>query len=182
MAKLIIGRAPVTFPLTVQIPTPEGESEVTFTARHLRATAWAALREEQRAKVDKIVADLNAVNRKAAEKLYAERHPAAKGAKAAETVETEEMAVRKETEILNLMEPIKESELATLKAKVNGEMLAKIFSGWDLDDEISEASLADMCDLYPSAPVACYTKFNEALEGRRLGNLKPQPQASTSGQ
>lgn len=180
MAKLVIGRAPVEFPITVEIPTPEGESEVTFTARHLRASAWAAMREEMRTKIDKIIADFTAVNRKAAEKAYAKRITS--GELVVEPGEPDVMASKKETAILNLMEPIKESELATLKAKVNGEMLSKIFTGWDLANEFTEAELIDMCDLYPGAPVACYTKYNEALEGRRLGNLKPQPQATTSGQ
>lgn len=180
MAKLIVGKAPAEFPLTVEIPTPEGESEVTFTARHLRASTWATLREKHRAKIDKIVESHNAVNRLAAEKLYAAK--VASGALVVEAGNDEELAARKEAAILQLVEPIPESEIAKVKAEVNGAMLAEIFTGWDLANEFTEHELIDMCDLYPGAPVACYAKYNLALEGRRLGNSKPSPQATTSDQ
>ncbi|WP_371133828.1 phage tail assembly chaperone, partial [Limnobacter sp.] len=45
MAKLVIGKAPASFPLNVKIKTPQGEDEICFDAKHHPATEWAKLRE-----------------------------------------------------------------------------------------------------------------------------------------
>jgi hypothetical protein len=139
MAKLKISRAQITFPMTVQIPTPHGDDEVTFEAKHLKASVWAKMREEHTASVTKAV-----------EALYP----------AKEESESDAQTIKK----------VSESDIVTLRAKISAELMLKIFTAWDLDDSFTQAGLEEMCDMYPASAEACFKKYNETLEGQRLGN------------
>jgi hypothetical protein len=160
MAKLKISKAQVTFPLEVDIPTPNGDDQVNFTAKHLKASEWSKLRESHTETVNAAVKALFDAAQKAAEDEYT---TAAKDGKPA--TEDEKTAA-----IALLVKPIKQSVLDELKSKHAAELIAKVLISWDLDDEYSVKALVEMCDLYPAASNAIFTKYNSALEGSRLGN------------
>ncbi len=170
MAKLIIGKAPKTFPLAVEIPTPHGTDTVEFVAKHLSSTAWAELRE---AYMDGVNAEVRALfdgARADAEAEYAAQHskPKRGAAKAKPAEEVTDEA--REAAIAALVKPIKESVLKRLRAKKAASMLIQITEGWDLEDDFSEESLFEMCNLYQAAAESVISKFNSVLEGRREGN------------
>lgn len=172
MAKLIIGKAPKTFPLAVEIPTPHGNDTVEFVAKHLSSTAWAELRE---AYMDGVNAEVRALfdgARAAAEDEYAAQQskPKRGAAKAKEKPAEEVTDEAREAAIAALVKPIKESVLKRLRAKKAASMLMQITEGWDLEDEFSEDALFEMCNLYQAAAESVISKFNSVLEGRREGN------------
>ncbi|MBU1816432.1 MAG: phage tail assembly chaperone [Gammaproteobacteria bacterium] len=171
MAKLIIGKAPKTFDMPVEIPTPHGNDDVTLTAKHLTATAWAEKREAHTEAVNNAVNALFEQARAAAEKAYVA--PVKKGAKAkkGEADKTpEEIEAEKEAAIVALIKPVKESVIKRTTAKMAAEMILQIAEGWDLPEPFEQASLEEMCNLYQGAASAIFAKYNELLEGRRLGN------------
>jgi len=157
MAKLVIGKAPTSFPLNVKIKTPQGEDEICFDAKHLPATEWAKLRESHVEAVNKQVSLLFDASRKEAEKAFEKK---------AEALEGDE----KETAIEALRKPVKDSEISALRAKFSAALILKIANGWDLEDAFAEPSLVQMCDLYSNAPEAIFKAYSEALSGARLGN------------
>lgn len=160
MSKLKISKAQVTFPMEVDIPTPNGDDQVNFTAKHLKASEWSKLREAHTETVNAAVKALFNAAQKAAEDEYAasvkEGKPATEDEKAAA--------------IALLSKPVKQSVLDDLKSKHGAELMAQVLTGWDLDDEFSVKALVEMCDLYQAAPNAIFAKYNSALEGSRLGN------------
>lgn len=156
MAKLSIAKAQVLFPLEVEIPTPHGTDTVSFEAKHFKSSVWAKMREEHTDGVNKAVKELFDIERKAAETEFKPKHGM--------TPEEKEAAIE------SLVKPVKQSELTSLKSKISGELMFKVFTKWDLDDAFTESALVDMCDMYPAAADAVFTKYNEALEGVRLGN------------
>ena len=159
MAKLIIGKsAPKSFPLKVIVPTPTGDDEINFTAKHLKSTDWAKMREAHAEGIGKTVQALFDAARAEAEKAYADSKPK----KATDD--------EKEAAIVALVKPVKESEVATLRAKHSGDLIAQIMEGWDLEEPIGADSLAEMCDTYPGAAEAVFKAYNETREGQRLGN------------
>ena len=170
MAKLIIGKAPKTFPLAVEIPTPHGTDTVEFVAKHLSSTAWAELRE---AYMDGVNAEVRALfdgARADAEAEYAAQHSKPKRGAAKAKPAEEVTAEAREAAIAALVKPIKESVLKRLRAKKAASMLIQITEGWDLEDDFSEESLFEMCNLYQAAAESVISKFNSVLEGRREGN------------
>lgn len=155
MAKLVIGKAPTSFPLSVKIKTPQGEDEIVFDAKHLPATEWAKLREAHVEAVNKQVSALFDASRKEAEKAFDK--PLLEGDE-------------KEAAIEALRKPVKDSEISVLRARFSAALILKIANKWDLEDEFTEPSLVQMCDLYPNAPEAIFKAYSEALSGARLGN------------
>ena len=170
MTKLIVGKsAPASFPLKVEIPTPNGPAEVNFTAKHMRATEFAKLREAHMPAGDAAVQALFDAARKDAEDAYAAQSKSAKKEKIApDDAEAAEQA--KEAAIVSLQKNVKDSEIARLVAKHSGALMAKVFTGWDLDEEFSEAALCDMCDMYTSASQEVFAAYNSAREGLRAKN------------
>lgn len=159
MAKLIIGKsAPKTFPLKVEVPTPSGLDEINFEAKHLASTVWAKMREQHAEAIGKTVQALFDAARKEAEKA----HAAAKPKKQSDD--------EKEAAIVALIKPVKESEIAALRAKHSAELIAQIVTSWDLDEPLGVPSLTDMCDSYPGSAEAVFKAYNETREGLRLGN------------
>ncbi len=75
MAKLKISKALVTFPMAVDIPTPNGDDQVNFTAKHLKASEWSKLREAHTETVNAAVKALFDAAQKAAEDEYAASRP-----------------------------------------------------------------------------------------------------------
>lgn len=163
MAKLVIGKAATSFPLPVKIQTPQGQDEINFVAKHLRATDWAKLREAHVEAVNKQVAALFDASRKEAEKAFEKKHSEKSGAAALEGDE-------KEAAIEAVRKPVKDSEISALRAKFAASLILKIANSWDLEDEFSEPVLVQMCDMYPAAPESIFKSFGEALSGARLGN------------
>lgn len=171
MAKLSIAKAQVLFPMTVDIPTPHGVDQVAFEAKHFKASDWAKMREEHTELVNKSVKALFDAARTAAEDEF-------KATNTDPKLTDEE----KEAAIVALEKPVKQSELVSLKNKISAQLMAKVFTKWDLDDTLSETSLAEMCDLYPGSVDSVFTKYNEALEGVRLGNSGPLPAPTSKSQ
>ncbi|MDB5847332.1 MAG: hypothetical protein JWP29_1084 [Rhodoferax sp.] len=165
MPKLVIGKAPATFELAVSIPTPTGEQDVVFIARHFATSAWNKMRETHIAATNVHFDELIAANRTAAETAYAEAVKPKGRAKAVE-VNAEE----KEAAIVALIAPLRDSDMAAAKAHVSAVFMMKVFSGWDLDAPFTEAALAEMCDTYSGALEAVFQAYNETLAGLRLGN------------
>lgn len=178
MAKLIIGKsAPKSFPLKVTVPTPTGDDEINFTAKHLKSTDWAKMREAHAEGIGKTVQALFDAARAEAEKAYAEqsekpapaKKPAGKKAAAVEAADVSD-ADAKEAAIVALIKPVKESEIAAMRAKHSADLIAQIVTSWDLDEPLGAESLAEMCDTYPGAAEAVFKAYNETREGQRLGN------------
>ncbi|WP_395055186.1 phage tail assembly chaperone [Polaromonas sp.] len=159
MPKLVIGKAPASFPLNVKIKTPQGEDEICFEAKHHPATEWAKLREAHVDAVNKQVSALFDAARKEAENAFEKK---------ADTKALEGDA--KEAAIEALRKPVKDSEISVLRAKFAAALILKIANKWDLEDEFTEPSLVQMCDLYANAPEAIFKAYSEALSGARLGN------------
>lgn len=164
MAKLVIGQAPATFDLETKVPTPSGEAEINWTAKHMPMTDWAGMRDAHTEEVEKEVKALIDAARKKAEAEYAKQ--AKKAGK--EDVPVEE----KEAAINALFKMPKNKELVEIKARLAGKLLVQMFDAWDLDDEFSEATLVKMCDLYPKASEVIIQGYDDKLAGRKLGNLK----------
>lgn len=177
MAKLVIGKStPKSFALKVEVPTPHGLDTVNFDARHLPSTAWAKMREQHAEAIGKTVQALFDAARAEAEVAYraqlAEQFVAASeaagddqpNATAADDPEGRDAA------ITALIKPVKESEIAALRAKHSADLIAQIVTGWDLDAPLDVAALTDMCDIYPGAAEAVFKAYNETREGLRLGN------------
>lgn len=170
MAKLVIGKAPISFPLPVSVPTPNGDAEVILTAKHMKATEWARIREEHSTAVgDKVTALFDAA-RKDAEAAYAEAQKDVKPKKGADKPAPEEAEAAKEAAISALIKPVPQVELTRLRSDMSAALIARIASAWDLDDEFTEPVIAEMCDLYQGAAEAVFTDYNKALEGRRAKN------------
>ncbi|MGV3679923.1 MAG: phage tail assembly chaperone [Acidovorax sp.] len=179
MAKLVIGKStPQSFALKVEVPTPHGLDEVNFDARHLPSTVWAKMREQHADAIGKTVQALFDAARAEAEQAYAAEQqdkptPAAKKAtkKAAATEDAATTdADAKEAAITALIKPVKESDIAALRAKHSAELIVQIVTGWDLDEPLGVDALTDMCDSYPGAAEAVFKAYNETREGLRLGN------------
>jgi hypothetical protein len=160
MAKLAIGKAPTSFPLTVKIQTPHGEDEIVFDAKHLPSTEWAKLREAHTEVINKQVNSLFDAARKEAEKAYDKQADD----------EKKHSADEKELAIEALRKPVKESEIKALRAKSSASLILKIVNKWDLEDEFTDPVLVQMCDLYHAAPDAIFNGYGDALTGTRLGN------------
>ena len=160
MAKLSIAKAQVLFPLTVDIPTPHGADQVNFEAKHFKASVWAKMREDHTELVNSSVKALFDAARKAGEEAF-NAQPKPKSKRSEDEIEAA---------IEALVQPVKQSELTALKAKISGALMANVFTAWDLDDTFSEVALVEMCDLYPGSADSVFLKYNEALEGVRLGN------------
>ena len=175
MAKLIIGAAPEFFQLPVEVQTPNGPATVEFTAKHLLATEWAEMREANAEDINAAVKALFDAARADAEAEYAAAQKKAKKpakAKAEAELSEEDAEAAKESAILALIKPVKDSTIKKLVVEKASAMIARIATGWDLDDEFSPASLALMCNKYQGAHEAVFAAYNEKLEGRRLGNSK----------
>lgn len=175
MAKLIISDAPDSFPLTVEIQTPNGPATVEFTARHLLATEWQEMREANTEEVNSAVKAMFDTARAEAEAEYAaaQKKPKKPAKAKAEAGQSEEDAEAvKEAAILALIKPVKESAIKKMIVEKASAMIAKIATGWDLDEEFNQASLALMCNKYQGAHGAVFAAYNETLEGLRLGNSK----------
>lgn len=183
MAKLVIGKStPKSFALKVEVPTPHGLDEVNFEARHLASTVWAKMREEHAEAIGKTVQTLFDAARQEAEKAHAAeqkdkpaavaRKPAGKKAAAAATDAAVDVsdADAKEAAITALIKPVKESDIASLRARHSAELIVQIVTGWDLDEPLGVDALVDMCDSYPGAAEAVFKAYNETREGLRLGN------------
>lgn len=170
MAKLIIGKAPASFQLTVSVPTPNGDADVTFTAKHMKSTDWARIRDEHSKAVGDKVAALFESARKDAEAAYAEAQKDAKPKKSQVKPTAEEAEAAKEAAIAALIKPVPQGELARLRSDMSAALIVRIASGWDLDDEFTEPVVAEMCDLYQGAAEAVLTEYNKAMEGRRAKN------------
>ncbi|EJE49575.1 Protein of unknown function (DUF1789) [Acidovorax sp. CF316] len=191
MAKLVIGKStPKSFALKVEVPTPHGLDEVNFDARHLPSTVWAKLREQHADAIGKTVQALFDAARQEAEQAYAAEQasqpaavvadpatqplsaPARKyfGKKASAEAADISDADAKEAAITALIKPVKESDIAALRAKHSAELIVQIVTGWDLGEPLDVAALTDMCDSYPGAAEAVFKAYNETREGLRLGN------------
>lgn len=183
MAKLVIGKStPPSFALKVEVPTPHGLDEVNFEARHLPSTVWAKMREEHAEAIGKTVQTLFDAARQDAEKAYAaeqkdkpaaagHKKPAGKKAAAANADAPEASdADAKDAAITALIKPVKESDIATLRARHSAELIVRIVTGWDLEEPLGVDALVDMCDSYPGAAEAVFKAYNETREGLRLGN------------
>lgn len=176
MAKLVVGTPAETFPLTVQIPTPRGDDQVIFDAKHLASTVWCEMREAHTDLVNSKVQGLFDAARAAAEAKYAAQQKTKKPLRAAKKDAVKDAqaeldaAAHKEAAIDALVVMPKQSVIRALQAKVNGEMMVEILTGWDLDDAFDVKALIRMCDLYPAAAPAVFAAYNQALEGHRLGN------------
>ncbi|MFN9473771.1 phage tail assembly chaperone [Acidovorax sp.] len=189
MAKLVIGKStPKSFALKVEVPTPHGLDEVNFDARHLPSTVWAKMREQHAEAIGKTVQALFDAARQEAEQAHAAeqankpvaaavavKKPAGKKSVAAvaandpaESVPSD--ADAKEAAITALVKPVKESDIASLRAKHSAELIVQIVTGWDLDEPLGVDALVDMCDSYPGAAEAVFKAYNETREGLRLGN------------
>ena len=174
MAKLVIGDAPETFPLPVEIQTPNGPDTVEFTAKHLLATEWAEMREENAERVNTEIKALFDAARAEAEKEYAaQQKKAKKPAPGTPEPTAEEAEAAKEAAIMALMKPVKNSAIKRLVVQHAAQMIQKIATGWDLDDKFTGPVLERLCNKYQSAHEAIFAAYNETLEGRRLGNSKP---------
>lgn len=161
MAKLVVGKsAPKSFPLKAQIPTPGGMDEINFEAKHFPSTVWAKMREAHAEAISKTVQSLFEAARKDAEAAFAA------DAKKPKKMDDE----AKEAAIVALVKPVKESEIASLRAKHSAELIAQIMNTWDLDEPLGVPALTDMCDMYPGAAEAVFKAYNETREGLRLGN------------
>lgn len=175
MAKLIIGAAPEFFPLPVEVQTPNGPATVEFTAKHLLATEWAEMREANSEGINAAVKELFDAARADAEAEYAAslKKPKKSAKAKVEAEQSEEDAeAAKEAAILTLLKPVKDSAIKKMVVEKASGMIARIATGWDLDEEFSPASLALMCNKYQGAHEAVFAAYNEKLEGRRLGNSK----------
>jgi|GEM_PF-6148580 len=172
MAKLIIGDSPDSFPLSVEIPTPNGPATVELTAKHLLATEWAEMREANTDKVNTEIKALFDKARAAAEDEYAaSMKKVKKQAKPSEEPHsTEEAEAAKETAILAMIKPVKDSDIKRLVVSNAAQMILNIATGWDLDDAFTQKVLEKMCNKYQGAHSAIFAAYNEKLEGRRLGN------------
>lgn len=173
MAKLVIGDAPESFQLPVEIQTPKGPATIEFTAKHLLGTEWAEMREENTEKVNAEIKALFDVARAAAEKEYADQQKKAKKpAKSAEGNEpaAEEADAAKEAAIIGLMKPVKQSTIQRLVAQNAALMIQKIATAWDLDDKFTLPVLEKMCNKYQNAHQTIFAAYNDMLEGRRTGN------------
>ena len=172
MAKLVIGAAPDTFKLPVEIETPSGKATIEFTARHLLATEWAEMREANTETVNEKIKALFDAARAQAEADYAEAHkkPKKQKAEAQKEVSEEDAEAAKEAEILALVKPVKNSVIKRLVVESAARMIHSITTGWDLEDAFDVATLEKMCDKYQNAHEAIFEAFNAKLEGRRLGN------------
>lgn len=189
MAKLVIGKStPKSFALKVEVPTPHGLDEVNFDARHLPSTVWAKMREQHAEAIGKTVQALFDAARQEAEQAYAAeqankpaaaavvaKKPAGKKSVAAvaandpaESVPSD--ADAKEAAITSLIKPVKESDIASLRARHSAELIVQIVTGWDLEEPLGVDALVDMCDSYPGAAEAVFKAYNETREGLRLGN------------
>lgn len=162
--KLVLSKEQIIFLMTVEIPTTTEPAEINFQAKHFKSTVWAKMREENSEKIKTAVDALfAAAKEEAAKELKAKS--AKKLPKGAKAVEIDE-----ETELLALTKPVKESEIAAMRNKMSAQIMLKIFDGWDLDNPFNEANLIEMCDMYPASPEAIFNKYNESLQGKRLGN------------
>lgn len=173
MAKLVIGSAPATFPLSVEVQTPNGPATVEFTAKHLLATEWAEMRETNTEEINAAVKALFDAARADAEAEYAAAQKKAKKpakAKSEAELSEEDAEAAKEAAILALIKPVKNSVIKQLVVDKAAAMIAKIATGWDLDDEFGPQALALMCNKYQGAHEAVFDAYNNKLEGRRLGN------------
>lgn len=170
MAKLVIGKAPASFSLPVSIPTPGGDADVTFIAKHMKSTEWASIRDEHSKAVGDQVTALFDAARKDAEAAYTEAQKDVKPKKGADKPTAEEAEAAKEAAITALIKPVPQAELARLRSDMSAALIARIASGWDLDDEFTELVAAEMCDLYQGAAEAIFGEYNKALEGRREKN------------
>lgn len=191
MAKLVIGKStPKSFALKVEVPTPHGLDEVNFDARHLPSTVWAKMREQHADAIGKTVQALFDAARQEAEQTYAAeqankpvapaavaKKPAGKKLAAAAAVAANDGgevvssdADAKDAAITALIKPVKESDIASLRAKHSAELIVQIVTGWDLDEPLGVDALVDMCDSYPGAAEAVFKAYNETREGLRLGN------------
>lgn len=190
MAKLVIGKStPKSFALKVEVPTPHGLDEVNFDARHLPSTVWAKMREQHAEVIGKTVQALFDAARQEAEQAHAAeqankpvaaavavKKPAGKKAAASATVAANDGAEvvsdvdAKEAAITALIKPVKESDIASLRARHSAELIVQIVTGWDLDEPLGVDALVDMCDSYPGAAEAVFKAYNETREGLRLGN------------
>lgn len=173
MAKLIIGKAPASFPLAIEVNTPSGAAEVTLTAKHLPATEWARIRDEHSKAVEAQVKELFDAARKEAEAAYEEAQKDVKpkkgaGKPTAEEAEAAEAA--KEAAITALIKPVPQAQMAKLRSDMSAALIARIATGWDLDDEFTELVVAEACDLYQGMAEAVFGDYNKALEGRRAKN------------
>ncbi len=177
MAKLVIGKSfPLTFALLVKVPTPTGEGEVTFTAKHMATTVWAKLREQHAEAIGKTVQSLFDAARAEAETTYQAQlreklvaDSEAAGSSQELTTATDDPEGR-EAAITALIKPVKESEIAALRARHSAELIAQIITGWDLGEPLDVEVLTDLCDRYPGAAEATFKAYNETREGLRLGN------------
>lgn len=156
--KLVIKAAPKTFPLKVEVQTPTGTGEINFEAKHLASTAWAKMREQHAETIGEAVQSLFDAARKEAEAEYAASKP--------KKVSEDE----KEQAIAALIKPVKESVIATLRAKHAADLIAQIATGWDLEEPWGADSLVEMCDNYPGSAEAVFKAFNETREGLRQKN------------
>lgn len=191
MAKLVIGKStPKSFALKVEVPTPHGLDEVNFDARHLPSTVWAKMREQHADAIGKTVQALFDAARQEAEQAYAAeqankpvapaavaKKPAGKKLAAAAAVAANDGgevvssdADAKDAAITARIKPVKESDIASLRAKHSAELIVQIVTGWDLDEPLGVDALVDMCDSYPGAAEAVFKAYNETREGLRLGN------------
>ncbi len=184
MAKLVIGKStPKSFALKVEVPTPHGLDVVNFEAHHLPSTVWAKMREEHAEAIGKTVQTLFDAARQDAEKAYAAeqkdkpvKKPAGKKAATAAAANANADALEvsdadaKEAAVTALIKPVKESDIATLRAKHSAELIVRIVTGWDLEEPLGVDALVDMCDSYPGAAEAVFKAYNETREGLRLGN------------
>jgi hypothetical protein len=171
MAKLIIGDAPETFNLPVEIKTPNGPATIEFTVKHLLATEWAEMREENTERVNAEVKALFDAERAAAEKQYADQQKKTKKSAAdGNGLTAEEAEAAKEAAILALIKPVKNSAIKRLVVQHAAQTIHKIATGWDLEDKFTVPVLEKMCNKYQAAHEAIFAAYNETLEGRRLGN------------
>jgi hypothetical protein len=161
MAKLIIGKAaPETFLMHVDIPTATGIAQVDFVAVNMAASEWAKVRESHAESVAAGANELFDAARREAEIEYAKT--------AADDVDDD----AKEKAIAALVKAVPESKILGLRAQYSGELIHKITTSWDLDDEHSVEKLAEMCDQYPGAAEAVFRAYNDAREGLKTKNSR----------
>jgi hypothetical protein len=164
MAKLKLATKNDTFPLSVEVPTPHGPADVEFTARHITEIEWDEMRDEHTGKINSSIAQLFDAKRKAAEVEY-------KAAAKKKGIKIEvEFSDDDETGIAKLLKPVPVAQISKVKHKLNAELLAKLFTAWDLEEKMDVAALADMCNRYPGAAEVLFTSFDKKLRGQRLGN------------
>lgn len=165
MAKLTVGKKSETFPLPVEIPTPAGLADVEFTARNLDESEWDELRDAHTLTIEAQVKALFDARQKAAEAAYSAQAKKSRGKQSAELEEAE-----KEAAIAKHLKAVPQAAISKIKRKLNAELMARLFTAWDLEDKFGVAALEQMCNSYPAAAEATFTAFDKKLRGARLGN------------